>query len=257
MENIDKKIKICEILGAKQFQKIVFSVEKLKFKMIDKFFPNLENWYNTRAEKRKEFLLKNCKTEEEKNSINEFFQMEKMKFKKELIYKENRNYHINFNNPNMIKEYLNINKNIHKKSLIYNILLTSFISLFCLIFSLKYPILLYIFLTYQSVNAVIDLQCINLQNYNLYRLEEEKTKKIISKIEEKNQKEIEEKMSEGIKVISNTFKKSNEIPNKDDIINNVSSNEEKLQLLYYARKQLKLLQKTNEKNKVKTLKGKK
>ena len=151
MESINKKIKTCELLGAKQFQKVVFLVEKIKYKIIEKFFPNVEDWYNKRCENRKEFLLKKCKTEEEKEKINDFFKMEKMKFKKELIYKENRNYHVDCNNPNKIKEYLNINKNIHKKSLISNLVLTILITLFIIIFPVKYPILFYIFLGYQTI----------------------------------------------------------------------------------------------------------
>ena len=38
--------KIYEILGATWFQKIVFKAEDLKFKFIDKFCPNIYDWYS-------------------------------------------------------------------------------------------------------------------------------------------------------------------------------------------------------------------
>ena len=42
---MNKKYKVNEILGAKFFKKIVFLVERIKFKLINKLFPNSEKRY--------------------------------------------------------------------------------------------------------------------------------------------------------------------------------------------------------------------
>ena len=50
-EMYNKKIKLYERLGAEKFQDLVFVVEKIKFKIIKKFFPNIEKWFDKRCDK--------------------------------------------------------------------------------------------------------------------------------------------------------------------------------------------------------------
>ena len=255
MDDINKKIKRCEKLGALKFQKLVFLVEKIKYKVIDKFFPDLEKWYNKQCDKKIEILLKKCKNENEKRTIIEVYRIEKLKFKKEINQKENRNYHVDLNDPNAFKKYLDFNKNIHVKGLKSNIIFSSIIILLSIIFSYPFPLLLGVLLGYQGICAIVNFECINLQNYNLYRFEEEKMQKVIKRLEEKNAKEIDEKMIDGMKVIGTTFRKTDYIPTKDEVIKEITTNEEKLQLLYYVRKRLKSIQNINEPNKVMIKKG--
>ena len=254
MDKNNKKIKRCEKLGALQFQKIVFFVEKIKYEIIDKFLPNLEDWYNKQYDKRRDRLLKQCKTEEERQNIINYYRYEKLKFKKEINKKKNRNYHIDLNAPNDFKEYLSFNKNIHVKGLRSNIIFSSIIILLSIIFSNPFPVLLGILLTYQGICAIVNFECINLQNYNLCRFEDEKMQKVIKRIVEKQEKEIREEMIEGMRVISTTFRKTDDIPSMDDVIANINTPEEALQLLRYVRKQLKLV-KNNKRKKVKVKGG--
>ena len=46
------KEKLYRLLGASWFQKVVFKVEDLKFKFIDRFCPNIDNWYCNYCDKR-------------------------------------------------------------------------------------------------------------------------------------------------------------------------------------------------------------
>lgn len=248
----DKKhMELCKKLGALKFQKIVFFVEKTKYKIIDQFFPNAFLNYNKNVDIKKEKVLEKYTDETEKRRIINFYRLEKLKFKRELIKKENRNYHINLTNPNEINKYLENNKNIHINGLKRNAVF-SFLSITLgVAFSNPVPLLLYSFLIYQAFSAVINFQCINLQNYNLCRIEDKKVKKIFRKIEEKKIKQYSEKMNEGVKVIPKAMVSTTDIPTIDEVISSVSSNEEKKELLTYLRNRL-LLSKNNTNAIIKT-----
>ena len=43
-EKYKKKAALCEKLGAKKFQKVVFQVEKMKYKILKKICPNYINF---------------------------------------------------------------------------------------------------------------------------------------------------------------------------------------------------------------------
>ena len=45
------KLKIYTLLGAEQFQKVVFILEKLKYQIIQKFFPNIKVYYEKQCDK--------------------------------------------------------------------------------------------------------------------------------------------------------------------------------------------------------------
>ena len=50
-EKYNKKIKLYERLGAEKFQNVVFAVEKIKFKIIKKCFPNFLKFYDKQCDK--------------------------------------------------------------------------------------------------------------------------------------------------------------------------------------------------------------
>lgn len=64
------KKKIYEKLGAVWFQKVVFKVEDLKFKLIDKFFSNLGDWYCDKCDKKANKLCAKALDEEEKRELD-------------------------------------------------------------------------------------------------------------------------------------------------------------------------------------------
>ena len=161
-----------------------------------------------------------------------------MMFKKEINNEQNRNYHIDSNNIGEIKKYLEMNKTIHTnsfnkrmKKIIITLLLT-------IIFSNMFPLLTFIILTYELIGVIVDFECVNLQNYNLCRLSNKKTEIVLKKIEEKNNKQYEKNMKNGINVIERTFDNTSSIPTIDDIINNIKSKEELIELLNYSKNEL-------------------
>ena len=151
---------------------------------------------------------------------------------------QNRNYHIDSNNIGEIKKYIEMNKTIHTNSFnnrMLKILITIFLTI---ILSNMFPLLTFIILVYEIIGVIVDLECVNLQNYNLCRLSNKKTEIILKKIEEKNNKQFEKNMKNGINVIERTFNDTNSIPKIDDIISNIKSKEELIELLNYSKNEL-------------------
>ena len=241
-EKINKKIKLYEKLGAKKFQKAVFLVEKVKFKVVNKI-PNFISTYEKLVDYKSNKRLKHASTKKEKQAIYEQARIAKLAMRRELRTSQNRNYHINHNNPLEIKTYLEWNKSIHKKGLVKNIILIPIFSFLLLSnIEIAFPLLLF-----EMISTVINFECINIQNYNLCQF-----KKIEDKLIEREKRKILSNIKshgEASKVIYDTMqKKEDKIPNIDDIIENIKTKEQAEQmkiLLEQVRKQRKLNQNIN------------
>lgn len=99
--------------------------------------------------------------------------------------------------------------------------------------------IIFILLIYEFLGIIINFECVNLQNYNLCRLSDERIIKTFDKIKERQQREFKLNMSEGSKVIYNSFIDTIDIPDVDTVISHINTREEAIQLLDYARKQIK------------------
>ena len=240
MKYNEKNMKIYEILGAKQFQKIVFIIEKIKYKIIEKVFPNILNWYNNYNEKSLKKRLEKCSDEKREKIIDEYRYLE-LSFRKEIIYKQNQNYHIDLENPTYFVNYLKFNRKVHLDGIKSNIFFIIASLLFKVFFSNTLTVLINILLIYNIISFIINFQCVNLQNYNLCRLENDKMKELLIKREKKIKEEKIKKYGEGMKVIGKTFQETEYIPSLDEVLSNVKTNEEKKQLLLYFKKQLEIL----------------
>ena len=229
------KIKLCEMLGAKQFRKIVLLIEKIKYKIIDKYFPNITDWYIKNNNKYIINELKKCNNNHEKELIIKKYQKEILLFKKEIKEKQNRNYHIDINHPTKILMYIKNNKKIHINSLIVNLILLCI----NLIFLSNYTTIFNIINLIEIISIIINLECINLQNYHLYKIKEKTTYEKIQKIEEKQNDKNLKKYKNASIVINKAFKKTQNIPTIDDIINEIKTKEEAIELLKYAKSKLK------------------
>lgn len=251
------KLKIYRILGAEKFQKVVFKAEDIKFKIIDKFFPNIINWYDKYCDKIYSIKIKLTKDNKNKIELAEKCKMEKLAIRKEMVYKQNRNYHYNKKYPTEFIHYLQLNKKIHQKGLIRNAIILLGLFLYLLTPLPKSLLLLGTIGGYEVLSAFINFECINLQNYNLCRFNEERIKEKLKITEKKNiDKRIEENISI-VKPISEIVIKENEVPMVDDILQNITTKEQVVTLLKYTRKQLEEVKNNDFKNqKVKTLGGK-
>ena len=236
------KKELYEKLGAKRFRKIVFKVEKLKWKFIKKFMPNYTKGMEEAYKKQKNKQLKKAKTEEEKKQIINDYKSSVMLMKKEYNTEQNINYHFDLNNPDETKKYLENNKNIHKMWLkIDAIAAPILISLLALGNTWTIPLIAIV-----SLEAMKNFECINLQNYGLACIEEkqEKLKQISNRMIERNRK----KYGEAQDVITKVVTESETVPDIDKVISESKSKENLEQLKQLLLKEQENRNKLKEKN---------
>lgn len=224
---MDKKI-VYEKLGAVWFQKVVFKVEELKFKFIDRFFPNIGLWYNKKCDSKASKLIAKTDDLDKQKDIMFKYNYKKMAFNRELVEKKNRNYHMTLNNASSFYKYLEHNKKVHVNGMKFNagVILTSLVAiphlsgvLFGVVCST---------LVYNILALGINFQCVNLQNYNMCRLDEKK--EMLEKIEQR--KKASDAKNYGIAgaTIYKKLESSVTLPKKEEIVKEMSSLEELQQL---------------------------
>lgn len=246
------KIKIYRLLGAEHFQKLVFKVERLKYRIIDQYSPQIIEWYEDLCNQSYEQTLKNNQSESDLYN----YQLKKLALRKEIAQKQSRNYHYNPNYPTKFIKYIRENRKIHIRGIIIDIIeIVLLIILFPLLIEIS-PVLFGILSTIAALGFIKDFECINLQNYNLCRFENRKMKIKLQQLEEYKLQENSKKLSEGSKVVANTIAKKIEIPTIDEVIEQVTTQKEKEQLVSYAKEHLEYLRENKqEKNKQKKLGG--
>lgn len=312
-----KKLKIYEKLGAVNFQKIVFAVEKLKFKIIKTFLPNYINFFDKQinkktkkeikkikkeAEKRDKIeknhpmflksydkyisfkerfnnkftdkltsirnkikafnpkviefydkyykkvdLLKGLNNEQKVKKLKELSKIAKMYIREEMNYNKNKNYHLNKKRPTEIIFFLEWNKRVHVQSLTKNTLAIP-ILVILMIFGISYitPILIL-----ELLNAIINFECINIQNYNITRYEIKE--KALKKIEERTANNYNKNYNEASKLIFENVYHNDELISINEIIEKATSIEQIQQLKNLLNEQLKSL--TNEQSEFRQMKN--
>lgn len=227
-----KKKLLYEKLGALKFQKIVFKIEKIKFKLIDKFCPNIYIKYNNWCDKKVNKLCSKNISEEEKNRIRFVYNCRKISFKRELLEKKNVNYHFKNNNASEFYKYLNWNKKVHQKGMINDVIGIILSVLGICLFSNFFFIASIISLIYNAISLVIDFECVNLQNYNICRFEEKKH--ILARLEKRSLERDLQKYSDVSKKIYNELSSSTKLPQGEEIVSKLTTLEEIRQLRQLA-----------------------
>lgn len=224
MEAVDykKKIELCEKLGANKFQKVVFKVEELKYKVIKTFFPRYIEWYDKLCDRKKKKELKKAKTKEEQKKIIDHYRMQKMIMRKEFHREQNRNYHMDPNKPTEILHYLNWNKDIHMKGIIKNAIAIPALAITAA-FGI-WPTVVLPFLALEVGNLFVNFQCVNIQNCNIYRFKQRE--ETMKKLEERRNKRNIEQYSEAGSLVTRTMEKTEEIPSLSQIIDSIQTKEE-------------------------------
>lgn len=235
-EKYNRKIKLYERLGAEKFQKIVFAVEKLKFKIIKKCFPNFIKWFDKRCDKQQKKLLAKAKSESEKNEIKRNIKFQKMAIRKEMNQEKNRNYHMDSNRPTEIYKFLEFNKKIHINGLIKDAILTT-ISVIAVSCGLAWAIP---FLVAGIISAGLNFECINIQNCSICKYK--RCEDILKKKQEKKVEKNIEKYGEAAAIIEKAVEESETLPSLSEIIKQAKTKEELEQLK-------KLIQDTLQANK--------
>lgn len=225
-EELKEKIALCDKLGASKFQPYVLKMEKLKFKVLKDIFPFLQNRYEKYLTKNRDKALKKAKTEEERKKILAQYRHLIIEWRKEIKREKNRNYHMDENKPTEMIEYLNWNKSVHKKGLIKDgVLVTGTIVALALGIS---PMLAVPALATEVMSAFINFQCVNIQNSHIYRykLIEEHLKKR----EARREQAIVENYGEATNAYSRSIAESKELPSLMELVDNVKTAEEAVQL---------------------------
>lgn len=223
MENINKK-ELCEKFGALWFQKVVFKVEDLKFKFIDKFCPNIGDWYSKQCDKKVNKLCSKDISEEEKSRIKYEYNLKKLRFKRELVEKKNRNYHFNMNNASSFKKYLMSNKKIHQNGMIANLIWIGVCGLLIPVTNGVALGAISFWLGYNVIALGVNFQCVNLQNYNLCRFEERK--ETLEKIERRScERDVKNFAKVGKKIYNNLCDRI-ETPDSKEIVASISTTQE-------------------------------
>lgn len=224
MEAVDykKKIELCEKLGANKFQKVVFKVEELKYKVIKTFFPRYIEWYDKLCDRKKKKELKKAKTKEEQKKIIDHYRMQKMIMRKEFHREQNRNYHMDPNKPTEILHYLNWNKDIHMKGIIKNAIAIPALTITAA-FGI-WPTVVLPFLALEVGSLFVNFQCVNIQNCNIYRFKQRE--ETMKKLEERRNKRNIEQYSEAGSLVTRTMEKTEEIPSLSQIIDSIQTKEE-------------------------------
>lgn len=223
-KDYQKKQELCKKLGAEKFQKVVFKVEDIKYKFLKKIWPNFIEFYDRRCDKARDKKLKKVTSEEERRQIIERYRNQKLALRKELNREQNRNYHMNMNKPTEMLFYLNWNKDVHKRGVVQNAIC---IPLLALATALGYPVAIP-FLIEEIFSLFINFQCINIQNYNIYRFKERE--ETFKRLEERRLKSNIANYGKAAKVIDRTLSQTDEIPSFRQIIENAKTPEELEQL---------------------------
>lgn len=224
MNKNNKKIKLYKMLGAEAFQKVVFGVERLKFKFIKKFCPNFINYFDKYCDYRQKKELKKAKTEKERQAIKRSIKFSKMAMRKELNTEKNRNYHVDKNKPTEIIEYLNWNKKVHKNGLIKDLALIPILIGGVIVgFVPAIPLLIL-----ELISAGINFECVNIQNYNLERIKPLEAH--LKKREEKKTAQNIENYGAAAEVIHKSIESSESLPTFDEIISRIDNPEQLRQM---------------------------
>lgn len=238
------KLKIYELLGAKFFQKVVFKVEEIKYIILNKIFPNSHIFLESIMDK--VYISKQKNLHYEDPAARREHIKEKLKYRKELATSQNRNYHYNKDCPSECIEYLKSNRSIHIRGLRNNLITILLIFLISCVLITISPMLIITLYSLEVLSIIINFECINLQNYNLERLENERTLKVLKKRENERIEADIKKYRGCSKVVAARLMSDISIPTTEEISSEIKNVNDAQELRVMASRRLNRLKKINE-----------
>lgn len=214
-------------LGAKQFQKVVIKFDELKFKFLKKCIGEKRSirLLDKLTDYQMRQNLKTAKTDEEKIAIIENSKRAKNLTRVQMHDEKSANYF-----PGVDKReenfpfYLENNKRIHQDALKRNgIIFIAGLGLSMVTPSLQQGLiqaLIPLITAYQVPAAIKNLQCINIQDYNLSRMK--KSKDAIVKVNVKKIKQLNKDYEELLPLLQN--QKGKEIQDIKEQVQEIDSN---------------------------------
>ena len=220
---------------AKKCQRMVFFLERKKYEVIRRTIPDFQNIYENLLLKRRDRLLKKANSSFERKMINDRYKIQLLNFRREYNTKKNLNYHLDKDNLNETLKWLNWNKMVHVKESKKNIV-TIIISLILKFLFFNGSILFSIVDFVIFINFLklfINENCVFLQKYNIERIEN-----YLKNISHASKKRQYDKISDKARAYGNAtsviVKSMNDcesLPTVQDIIDNITTKEQALELL--------------------------
>lgn len=151
-----------------------------------------------------------------------------MTFKRELVEKKNRNYHMYLNNASSFYNYLLWNKKVHMKGIVSNLLsIVGFGIILPFTSGVWFGVGCF-YLGYNILSLGVNFQCVNLQNYNICRFEEKRA--TLEKIEQRKKESDAKKYATVGAKIHQKLESRVEMPKKEEIVQSLTTLEELEQL---------------------------
>lgn len=217
------KIALHKKLGAERFRKFVLKLDKCKYKFLKNIIgtKRVISFTDKVYTKTSTYSLKKAKTEAEKQEIISNLQRNKVLLRKQLNEEKSINYYVGVDRRiEQFSKYLLKNKQIHQGCLVRNGLIFGG----CVVAGLcGAPIVPMSLLgSYQVIAAMKNIQCINLQDYNLTRAK--LTEQRIVKQNMRRMKEKREENKELIKDINKAKEKEQKSLSTKDAIESLINN---------------------------------
>lgn len=226
----------------KKFQKVVFKIEKTKWKTIKKVYPNYPKKLEAFYRKIRDKELKYAKTEEQKRIINNIYKFNVLLMRREFYTEKNNNYHMDMLNPLGMIDYLKVNKDIHMRWLkVDAIAMPVLITLLALGNTWAVPII-----GITTLETLKNIKCVTQQNYKIEKIMKEQEK--LERIANKRIDNREKKYGEAQKLISEKVLESEELPSMTEIIDNIQSKEQLEQLKQLIINEAKIREQRNKDN---------
>lgn len=217
------KIALHKKLGAEHFRKFVLKLDKSKYKFLKNVIgtKRVISFTDKVYDKTSKYSLKQAKTEAEKQEIINNLQRNKVLLRKQLNEEKSINYYVGVDRRvEQFSKYLLKNKQIHQGCLVRNGLIFGGCVIAGIFGAPVVPISL--LGAYQVIAAMKNIQCINLQDYNLTRAK--LTEQRIIKQNMKRMKEKREENRELIEDINKTKEKENKSLSTKDAIESLINN---------------------------------
>lgn len=240
----------------KEFKKAVFCLEKIKYKVFNKF--HINNFVIKKLDVKRNKLLSHARSEEEKDKIISWYKHSLMLIKKENNREENINYHLDKDNPKETLFWLNVNKKIHNRSLKFNFIKLPIYALL-LILSMNnvfgnsplINILFILGLTKETISLIVNGSCVMLQNYNIDRVEKYIAGPYQKRKEKLHKNDLE--YAPLTKVTSEVLGKSDSLPTVDEMLASLTTDEQRALFLKLVRQELEYRKRNKGQGRVKTL----
>lgn len=246
-KGLDKE-KFAKRLGAKEFQKLVYKVEDIKYSLLKNQLSFIVPIVEKIMKSRKNRLINKTSDLVKQELIENNYKNELILFRKELNQEKNRNYHFDIDYSKNFKNYLLWNKDVHLKGIIKNLVILA-LSSGALILGEGVIFNAALVLTIiNSIGLVINFECVNLQNYHLARFE-----RVETKLEERKKNALlqkTQKYGNAINAINKQIEKSDSLPKLDVRQMKIQELEELRNLLTEVNSSNKKLQRVNKNHSV-------